>query len=373
MSAQLKYDNSRKYWLLLKFGSFNDTNPPKELVNMVTKKKHVECQTMDLVKFNLKLTSVSNEISMRSSIVVESLSEELAENISTLFHMCESVGIVDMVVAFAHLASTHDYVRPNFGGTLALKAARHPIHDKKLAGKFVPNDCYATENHRFQIITGCNMSGKSTYIRSCALLQVMAQIGSFVPAEFARFSIVQNIFARLTMDDSVEANLSTFSVEMREMAFILRNVDDKSLVLIDELGRGTGTKDGLAIALAISEALLQKNAYVWFATHFIDLAKAFEELPGVLTLHLRSSFSNSDAGMPKLTMMYKIEAGVLDVEENYGIHLARAMGLPSTMTAKAEEVAQASRLKRRQDETQTAAYGAAQRRKLVMRLYDSLK
>lgn len=328
---------------------------------------------MDLVKFNLKLTSVSNEISMRSSLVVESLSEDLAENIASLFRMCESVGIVDMVAAFAHLANTNDYVRPTFDGTLALKAARHPIYDKQLMGKFVPNDYYATENHRFQIITGCNMSGKSTYIRSCALLQIMAQIGSFVPAEFARFSIIQSVFARLTMDDNVEANLSTFSVEMREMAFILRNVDSQSLVLIDELGRGTGTKDGLAIALAISEALLQKNAYVWFATHFTDLATAFEELPGVLTLHLGSRFSASDDGIPQLTMLYKIETGVLDVEENYGIHLARAMGLPATMTDKAEEVAQASRLKRRQDETQTSAYRAAQRRKLVMRLYDSLK
>lgn len=106
------------------------------------------------------------------------------------------------------------------------------------------------------------MSGKSTYIRSIALLQIMAQIGSFVPAEYASFPIIHHIFARVSMDDNIESNLSTFSVEMREMAFILRNIDDKSLAIIDELGRGTSTQDGLAIAIAMSEALIQSKASV---------------------------------------------------------------------------------------------------------------
>jgi DNA mismatch repair protein MSH4 len=140
-------------------------------------------------------------------------------------------------------------------------------------GRFIPNDVYASEDHRFQIITGCNMSGKSTYIRMIALLQIMAQSGCFVPAEYAHFPIIDQLFVRTSTDDSVEANLSAFSTEMREMAFILRNVNEKSLIVIDELGRGTSTRDGLAIALAISEALIQSNSFNWFATHFHQLGK----------------------------------------------------------------------------------------------------
>ena len=133
------------------------------------------------------------------------------------------------------------------------------------------------------------MSGKSTYIRAIALLQIMAQVGCFVPAEYASFNIVHSIFTRMSMNDSVEASLSTFSVEMREMAFILRNVDSKSMVIVDELGRGTSTRDGLAIAIAIAEALIQSKAATWFATHFIELAQVLTDRPGVLNLHLASS------------------------------------------------------------------------------------
>lgn len=117
------------------------------------------------------------------------------------------------------------------------------------------------------------MSGKSTYIRMVSLLQIMAQIGCFVPAEYAAFPVIEQLFVRMSTDDSIAANMSTFSVEMREMAFILRNINSKSLAIIDELGRGTSTRDGLAIALAISEALVQSQSLVWFATHFSQLSK----------------------------------------------------------------------------------------------------
>lgn len=118
------------------------------------------------------------------------------------------------------------------------------------------------------------MSGKSTYIRSIALMCVMAQIGCFVPAQYASFPMIHQLFARVSMDDSIEANVSTFASEMRETAFILRNIDRKSLAIIDELGRGTSSRDGLAIALSISEALVETKALVWFATHFTDLGKS---------------------------------------------------------------------------------------------------
>ena len=115
------------------------------------------------------------------------------------------------------------------------------------------------------------MSGKSTYIRAIALMTIMAQIGCFIPAQYASIPIIHQLFARVSMDDSIEANVSTFASEMRETAFILRNIDENSLAIIDELGRGTSTRDGLAIAISIAEALIESQALVWFATHFTDL------------------------------------------------------------------------------------------------------
>src|SRR5262249_18746962 len=133
----------------------------------------------------------------------------------------------------------NNYIRPEFTSTLAIKAGRHPIRERIHSSKFVPNDAYATTETRFQVITGCNMSGKSTYIRALALMTVMAQIGCFVPAQYASFPIVQQLFARVAATDDLDANVSTFAAEMREMAFILRHIQPRGMVLVDELGRGT--------------------------------------------------------------------------------------------------------------------------------------
>jgi DNA mismatch repair protein MSH4 len=242
-----------------------------------------------------------------------------------------------------------------------------------LSGNFVPNDYYSSEQYRFHVITGCNMGGKSTYIRSVALLQIMVQIGSFVPAEYASFPIIHNIFARVSLDDNIEANMSSFSVEMREMAFILRNVDEKSIAIIDELGRGTSTRDGLAIALAMAEALIQSKASVWFATHFVDLAKVLADRPGVLNLHLAAKSSITDDGLPHITLLYKATSGSVDDEEHYGINLAKALGMPASFIEKATEVSNALRERKKAREQSSESRKLLARRKLVLNLYNALQ
>ncbi|KND89999.1 MutS protein [Tolypocladium ophioglossoides CBS 100239] len=346
INAALKFDNGRKYWLRVNAAEFDSGTPPPVFINLVRKKDKLECQTLNLVKLNVRLSDTSNEVVIRSDAVIEGLMRDLRQASPQLFRVCESVALVDMISSFAQLATTRDYVRPEATQTLALKSARHPILDTTLCGSFVPNDYYATEQYCFHVVTGCNMSGKSTYIRAVALLQIMAQIGCVVPAEYAAFPIINNIFARVSMEDSIEASLSTFSVEMREMGFILRNVDGKSLVIIDELGRGTSTRDGLAIAVAMSEALIRTKASTWFATHFAELARVLGDRPGVLNLHLAAKSSETSDGLPHLKMLYKATAGIVDDEEHYGIHLARAIGLPPSFIKKAEEVADDLGLKR---------------------------
>lgn len=237
---------------------------------------------------------------------------------------------------------------------------------------FVPNDYFASESYAFHVVTGCNMSGKSTYIRAVALLQIMAQIGSFVPAKFAAFSIVHSIFARVSLDDNIESNLSTFSVEMREMAFILRNIDDKSIAVIDELGRATSNRDGLAIAIAMSEALIQSKASVWFATHFTDLTRALADRPGVLNLHLASTTSTTTDGLPHITMLYKATKGAVG-DQHYGINLARAIGLPQGFIDKAEEVAKDLRSKREANKRSSDSSRLLKRRNMILSLWAVLK
>lgn len=217
------------------------------------------------------------------------------------------------------------------------------------------------------------MSGKSTYIRTVALLQVMAQVGCFVPAEYAAFPIIHHIFARVSMDDNIESNLSTFSVEMREMAFILRNIDDKSLAIIDELGRGTSTRDGLAIAIAMSEALIQSKASVWFATHFVELARVLSDRPGVLNLHLSATTSKTEQGLPQITMLYKVNSGNVNEQEHYGINLARAIGLPASFVKRAEEVAKNLRQKREAKRQGSESKKSAARRGLILHLHETLR
>ncbi|KAF5002230.1 hypothetical protein FGRMN_536 [Fusarium graminum] len=373
LQASLRYDNGRKYWLRLRAADFDDRPIPDILINVVRKKDMIECQTLDLVKLNLRLSDTSHEVVIRSDSVVQDLLKELRYDVPHLFRVCESVALIDMMSSFAQLATTRDYVRPDISSTLALKGARHPVLDKSMSGKFVPNDYYSTEHYCFHIVTGCNMSGKSTYIRAVALLQIMAQIGSFVPTEYAAFPMIHSIFARVSVDDNIESNLSTFSVEMREMAFILRNIDDQSLAVIDELGRATSNRDGLAIAIAMSEALVQSRASVWFATHFIDLTKVLSDRPGVLNLHLAATSSTTEEGLPHITMLYKATSGAIRGEEHYGINLARAIGLPQSFIDKAEEVANDLRRKREASKRSSESTKLIARRKLILNLQEALK
>ncbi|KAM5347678.1 hypothetical protein ACJ41O_007502 [Fusarium nematophilum] len=373
IDASLKYDNGRKYWFRLRAADFSNRPLPEVLINAVRKKEQIECQTMTLVKLNVRLCDTSNEVILRSDAIVQNLLRDLRQNVPHLFRVCESIALLDMISSFGQLTTTMNWVKPEIGTTLGLQAARHPVLDKAMARTFIPNDYYATETYCFHIVTGCNMSGKSTYIRAVALLQIMAQIGSFVPAEYAVFPIIHNIFARVSLDDNIESNLSTFSVEMREMAFILRNIDDKSLAVIDELGRATSNVDGLAIALAMSEALIESRASVWFATHFTDLTRVLTDRLGVLRLHFQTKNSTTSDGLPHIKMLYKATKGAVSDNEHYGINLARAIGLPQGFIDKAEAVAKGIRSKREAAQNRTQTKKVLTRRRTILDLWEALK
>jgi DNA mismatch repair protein MSH4 len=328
----------------------------------------VECQTLELVKLNQKITDAHNEVVNMSDRTIQDLIEEVRSKIHPLFKISEGIAMLDMIAAFAQLVTTQEYSKPEIIPTIAIKAGRHPVREKIQHDRYVPNDVYADSSSCFQIITGCNMSGKSTYIRSIALMVVMAQVGCFVPAQYASFPITHSLFARVSTDDNIEANVSTFASEMRETAFILRNMERRSLIIIDELGRGTSTTDGLAIAIAIAESLIESGAYVWFVTHFRDLPRILAERAGVVNLHLRVDIS---ADASRMKMLYKIGDGY-EEEKFYGLALARVVNLPEQVMDMATAVSKSLNERNEARKSNAKALAVARKRKLVLTLKEQL-
>ncbi|GAB7334577.1 hypothetical protein MBLNU13_g06556t1 [Cladosporium sp. NU13] len=369
LPLQTKFDNARQFYVRLHAEDLEARDLPAVFINVFRKKDNIECQTLELLKRNQKIADAHTEVILMSDKTVQALIADVRQHMGSLFRICEGVAMLDMLASFAHLVSTQDYVRPQLSDTLAIRAGRHPIREKIQEAKYVPNDVYATQQKRFQIVTGCNMSGKSTYIRSVALMQVMAQVGSFVPAQYASFPIIRQLFARVSLDDNIEANVSTFAAELREAAFILRNIDGQSMAIVDELGRGTSTRDGLAIAIAIAEALIESRALVWFVTHFRDLPKILAERNGVVNLHLAVDNTEDE----KMEMLYRVSSGAVQ-DEHYGLKLARVMPLPLDVIEHAELVSATldQAMQRKKTEGTSLAIIVARRRRLLLNLKEHL-
>ncbi|KAJ5178734.1 hypothetical protein N7492_001944 [Penicillium capsulatum] len=366
LALDLKYDTARQYYICIPTA---EADPLSDIfINVYRKRNRIECQTLDLVKLNQKIADSHEEVVTMSDQTIQELLRGVCTKVSLLFRTSEAVAMLDMLATFAQLATSHDYIRPELTDTLAIKAGRHPIRERIHTSKYIPNDAYATPQSRFQIITGCNMSGKSTYIRSLALITVMAQIGCFVPAQYASFPISQQLFARVATTDDLDANVSTFAAEMREMAFILRHVQPQSMILIDELGRGTSTIDGLAIAVALAEALLASKALVWFVTHFHDLASILSERSGVLNLHLAADIVPEAA---KMTMHYRIAEGPVP-DRRYGLALARLVDLPSDVLDVAEKVSDELDRNAQRRDSPSRAIAIARKRNLLLSLREQL-
>ncbi|MFQ5926090.1 MAG: DNA mismatch repair protein MutS, partial [Terriglobia bacterium] len=249
-----------------------------------------------------------------------------------------AVAQLDVLANFAHLARQRDYVRPTFTdtGEVVIVGGRHPVIEKlgaERGERFVPNDLYLNNSSNLiLLVTGPNMAGKSTYLRQAALIALMAQMGLFVPAERASLPVFDRIYTRIGASDNLARGRSTFLVEMTEAATILNTASPQSLVLLDEVGRGTATFDGLAIAWAVVEHLhAHTRAKTLFATHYHELTELADLLPGVNNIHVSVKESGSD-----IVFLRQVEPGSAD--KSYGIEVARLAGLPPTVIERAREV-----------------------------------
>ena len=263
---------------------------------------------------------------------------EIAKNIKRLQKTANVVSTLDVLSSFAQVAEDMNYCMPvvKDNGIINIKEGRHPVIEKMIgSGNFVPNDTYLDkEGDRLAIITGPNMAGKSTYMRQVALITLMAQVGSFVPATEAQIGVVDKIFTRVGASDDLSMGQSTFMVEMMEVATILKEATENSLVILDEIGRGTSTYDGLSIAWAVAEYIANKEkcgAKTLFATHYHELIELADKQEGIKNYSIAVKEKGED-----IIFLRKIVEGGTD--ESYGIHVARLAGVPKVVTKRADEI-----------------------------------
>lgn len=265
--------------------------------------------------------------------------EQVKTKISQYQLNAQLLSKLDVLQSFAEQAAKEEYCCPEFvqEKCIKLQASRHPVIEKLIGrANFVANDCQLSKDKFFILLTGPNMAGKSTYMRQIALITLLAQIGSFVPAQSCQLSLVDAIFTRIGASDDLGLGKSTFMVEMQEMADILANMTENSLLILDEIGRGTGTADGLAIALAICESLNNekpRQARTLFATHYHELLKLANDFQSISNYHVTVAENNDG-----ITFLHKIAQGGTD--QSYGVEVAKLAGLPKNITERANDIMQ---------------------------------
>jgi len=292
--------------------------------------------TPELKEMEAKVLGADERAQNLEYQLFQKLRDETLREIEPIQQTAEAIAVLDVLCALAETARLFRYCRPELNDSLRLviKDGRHPVLDQNLVEeKFVPNDTELDgENVCMAMVTGPNMAGKSTYIRQVALIVLMAQIGSFVPAESAQVGLVDRIFTRVGASDDLARGQSTFMVEMNETANIINNATERSLVILDEIGRGTSTFDGLSIAWSVAEFLYDKiKARTLFATHYHELTKLAEDRKGVCNLNVAVREWNE-----QIIFLRKIIPGGAD--KSYGIQVARLAGLPKEILDRAKEI-----------------------------------
>lgn len=294
--------------------------------------------TPELKKYEDKILHAEEKIKSIEATLFQELKQNISRYCQEILQNAASLAVIDAIGSLSFIANANNYVRPTLDESshLNIIGGRHPVIEAAcLNEKFVSNDTDLDgQSKRLMLITGPNMAGKSTYIRQVALIVIMAQMGSFVPATSARIGIIDKVFTRIGASDDLARGQSTFMVEMTETASILHNITSRSLVILDEIGRGTSTYDGISLAWSIAEYLLtipEKSPKTLFATHYWELTKLEEKVPGAINFNVAVHESED-----QILFLRKIVQGGTD--KSYGIHVARLAGLPKPVLERAKEI-----------------------------------
>jgi DNA mismatch repair protein MutS len=307
---------------------------PEDYIERSTLKNAKRFTTAKLKELEEKIVSAEEKINDLEYEIFCEVRDKVVQYTVNILETARNIAIIDVLACFAEIAEKNNYCRPiiNKENKIIIKEGRHPVVEQiNITEKFIPNDCYLDpESDQILIITGPNMAGKSTYLRQVALICLIAQMGCFVPAKSATVGIIDHIFTRIGASDDLARKLSTFMIEMTETAKILNYATPKSLIIIDELGRGTSTSDGQSIALATLEKLHELKTKTLFSTHYHQLTEI--DLPRVKNYHL-DIIENDDGS---INFVRKLREGSTD--KSYGIHVAKLAGIPDDVIIRAFEI-----------------------------------
>ena len=321
--AQLKVAYNRVHGYYIELPRSQAGRAPEHYRRRQTLKNAERYLTPELKEFEDRILGARARALEREKRLYRELLETLAPALGSFQRAAAALAELDALACFAETAAARGYCAPELSAEpgIEIEAGRHPVLERAREEPFVPNDTALTDERRLQIITGPNMGGKSTYMRQTALIVLMACIGSYVPARRARIGPVDRIFTRIGAADDLGSGRSTFMVEMTETASILHHATERSLVLMDEVGRGTSTFDGLALALACAERLAAGNrALTLFATHYFELTQLAEQHPGIVNLHL-----DADLHGHRIVFLHAVREG--PASQSYGLQVARLAGI----------------------------------------------
>ena len=331
----LKVGNNRVFGYYIEVSNSFKDQVPEHYIRRQTLTNGERFITEELKKVEGEILGAHDKILALEQAVFNEVRGFIATKLTAIQETAEAVSMVDALCSMAQVSLENGYVKPEISadGVIEIKDGRHPVVEKLLLDHpFTPNDVYLdSSDNRMLIITGPNMSGKSTFMRQTAIIVIMAQIGCFVPAKYARIGVVDQIFTRVGASDDLSAGQSTFMVEMTEVAEILNNATDRSLVILDEIGRGTSTFDGISIAKSVAEYISQKlRSKTLFATHYHELITMEKEQDGIRNFSVAVSKRGDE-----LKFLHKIVPGGTD--DSYGIEVAKLAGLPNKVIKRAKE------------------------------------
>ncbi|UCF17647.1 MAG: DNA mismatch repair protein MutS, partial [Phycisphaerales bacterium] len=333
--ANLKIGYNKVFGYYIEVNHTSADKVPADYVRKQTIKNAERYITEELKEYETQALSAEEKALELEQQLFDQLRRQAAQYISRLQALAETVAQCDCLAALAYLAMRRNYVRPKItdGGELIIHEGKHPVLAETLGAEFVPNDVeLGNKSGDILVITGPNMSGKSTYIRQVALLVLMAQTGSFIPAKEAEIGLVDRIFTRVGASDELVRGRSTFMVEMTETANIINNATYRSLVILDEVGRGTSTYDGLSLAWAITEHIANRlRCRTLFATHYHELTELSELFENVKNCNVAVR-----EWMDEVVFLHKILPGGTD--KSYGIHVAKLAGVPATILERSKEI-----------------------------------
>src|SRR3990167_4664092 len=331
--STLKVGYNRIHGYYIEMSRAQANQAPDDYIRRQTLKNAERFITPELKNYEDKVLSARAKSLAREKILYDQLLDKLLVELTSLQNCAASLAELDVLINLAERAVSLHLVKPIFSEQtgINIKAGRHPVVERVLNDAFVPNDTLLTPHERMLIITGPNMGGKSTYMRQTALIIILAYIGSFVPAESAVLGPIDRIFTRIGAADDLANGRSTFMVEMTETANILHNATENSLILMDEIGRGTSTFDGLSLAWACAEYLAKNlQAFTLFATHYFELTALTEVVDTADNVHLDAT-EHAD----KIIFLHRVQRG--PANRSYGIQVAQLAGLPQPVIAQAKE------------------------------------